>query len=150
MTNVEIQSVILDGKLGRTETLTYMANDLYEKGYVKEIYKDALLEREATYPTGVPSEPIAVAMPHAARETVNKCVISVAKLEAPIDFCRMDNPEATIPARIIFMLAIDSNDGELDVIMKIMDLVQNQEVMQKIIGMNSVEDITKIVKEHIA
>ena len=48
----------------REEAIGKMAKELYKKGYVKESYINAILDREKVFPTGLPTEEVGVAIPH--------------------------------------------------------------------------------------
>ena len=47
----------------RDEALRNMGMLLFEKGYVRESYTEALLKREEIYPTGLNLQTISIAMP---------------------------------------------------------------------------------------
>ena len=66
------------------ELLKKLANVLLEKGYVKNSYPEAILTREAAYPTGLNTKGIAIAMPHAAAEHAVQAAILVARLKEPV------------------------------------------------------------------
>lgn len=90
----------------KEEALTIMADRLYELGYVKETFKDAILAREAQYPSGLPMEHDKIAIPHTDAEHVNTSVICFAQLTSPVDFSVMGAPEETIPVQMISMFAL--------------------------------------------
>ena len=52
------------------EVLTHMASVFLEKGYVKETYLEAVLAREARYPTAIPLPVESVAIPHTMPEHI--------------------------------------------------------------------------------
>jgi len=126
--------------------LREMAEYLAAAGFVKETYCQAVLDRENAFPTGVPSEPIPVAIPHSDRGHVIKTAILVAKTAQPIPFRRIDDPNSQIDVRAIFMLAIDSNQGQLDVITQIMDLIQDAAVIESIVNASDPQAIQSAVE----
>lgn len=91
----------------REELLRTMATNLFRKGLVKESFIDAVIEREKTFATGLPTNGISVAIPHTDSEHVNKKAISVAILKEPVKFGVMGEIGAETPVQIVFMLAID-------------------------------------------
>ena len=72
-----------------SEAESFIADKLFEQGYVKQGYKDALLEREKQFPTGLPSSAPAIAIPHANADLVNKTTLAVVTLNKPVTFKNM-------------------------------------------------------------
>lgn len=85
--------------------LRTMADVLYKDGAVKASYYDAMLAREKLYPTGLPTELIKVALPHADVEHVNYSALAVAILAHPVHFCEMGTADQMLDVEIILMLA---------------------------------------------
>ena len=129
----------------RDDVLREMADYLVKRGAVKDSYSDAVIQRENTYPTGIPAEPIAVAIPHSDRNLVLNTTILVAKLGQEVLFHRIDDADLQVGVKVVFMLAVDSNQGQLGTISQIMELVQNAELIQKIAGAGSAEEIQTLV-----
>ena len=76
-----------DSDEGLIRTLAAEAERL---GYVKAGWADAVIRRERIYPTGLPTEVMKVAVPHAMeRDQVNTPVIIVATLKRPVNFKEM-------------------------------------------------------------
>jgi PTS system galactitol-specific IIA component len=73
--------------------LALMANRLIDKGYTKQSYLQAVLNREKEYPTGLPTNGVGVAIPHADTKYVLKPGIAVATLKSPVKFNVMGNPK---------------------------------------------------------
>lgn len=131
---------------GRDAALRDMAAYLTGLGMVKEGYGQAVLDREKVFPTGIPADPIAVAIPHSERDQVIRTVVLVAKAEQEIPFHRIDEPEEEVGVRVIFMLAVDSNQGQLTVITQVMDLIQNPELVDAIARAEEPGQIEEIVR----
>lgn len=83
----------------------HLADVLERAGHVAEGYAAAVVEREATFPTGLPTEP-PVALPHADPDHVIRSAMAVGILRAPVAFHEMGNPEHTLQVRIVFLLAV--------------------------------------------
>src|SRR5690554_2839083 len=109
------EKLVLVKQEGETkeDILRRLADLLEENGYVKESYYDALLEREAKFPTGIITNTTGVAIPHTDIEHVNQPAIAVATLKTPVLFNRMDDFEEVTPVNIIIMLAIKDSDAQL-------------------------------------
>lgn len=104
-----------------------LSHILYKKGYVKESYTSAILEREKQFPTGLKTPGINIAMPHTYPEHVIKPAILVATLENPIDFHEMGNSSNTVPAKLIFMLAVTDPKGHLKILSKLMSIFSQED-----------------------
>lgn len=129
----------------RDSLLREMADHLASEGRVKEEYGEAVISRENVYPTGIPAEPIAVAIPHSDRDYVLDTTILVAKLPQPVVFRRIDDGDLTVEVHVVFMLAVNSNQGQLDTIARIMELIQDAELIKKITEAGTAEEIGKLV-----
>lgn len=90
----------------REEALTAMCRVLLSKGYVKESFPAAILERERLYPSGLPMEGHKIAIPHCDSEHVNKSVILFARLANPLEFSSMGEPDVKLQVRLISMFAL--------------------------------------------
>ncbi|MGC8979364.1 PTS sugar transporter subunit IIA [Caldisericum sp.] len=88
------------------EVITFLSERLLEKGYVKEDFLPAVLEREKKFPTGLYLGSINVAIPHTDVKHVIKQAVTIVTLKNPVKFRKMDNPDEEIPVHIVFLLAI--------------------------------------------
>ncbi len=115
------------------EAITFLAKKLYEFGYVKEGYLEAVLEREQKFPTGLYLGDINVAIPHADIKYANKSGIAIVVLKNPVKFKRMDNPSEEVPVHIIFLLVIVQPDEYVKFLSKLTSAFGNQEFLSKIV-----------------
>ncbi len=106
-----------------------MADNLCKNGFVKDTYKNAILARERIFPTGLPTQPYGIAIPHTDIEHVNAPAISMARFEKPVDFVIMGEKEATIPVRVAFMLAMKEKHTQLDMLQKLMAVLQDADAL---------------------
>ena len=129
------ESLILkiDGQPEQNELLSILANQLYKQCYVKNTYKDAILEREAATPTGLYTENINVAIPHTDTKHVIEDAIVVAILDNPVKFARMDDPSSKIDVRIVIMLALSQPHGHIEMLQKVISFIQKQDVLEDIL-----------------
>lgn len=135
----------------RDEVLNEMADYLADLGMVKPTYAKAVIQRENEYPTGICTEPNAVAIPHCERDGVLKTAILVGQPGADgVTFERIDADDEYISARAIFMLAVDTDQGQLEVISKLMDVIQDAEVIKYIMDAKTCEEIKEIVTKAFA
>jgi PTS system galactitol-specific IIA component len=131
------------------EILSALADRLYELKLVKDTYKKAILDREAEYPTGLFTDNINVAIPHADIVHVNHAAICVGILGKPVKFHAMDKPAEEIDVRLVIMLALTEAHGHIDILQKIVKLIQNQELVGKIVNSKNSKLVYDIIKDQL-
>ena len=138
----------IDFKTSR-EIETFLADQLYENGYVKEGYKKALLEREQKFPTGLPSSQPAIAIPHANADLVNKTTLAIATLKEPVEFKNMGNTKEDIPVRIVIMLVIAEPHSQVKMLQKVADIVQNEKLRKEFLQAETKQKLLKLIQSAI-
>ncbi len=98
--------LFLEEAENKKEVISRLSKLLFENGYVKETYEQAVLDREAVYATGLPFEEMGVAIPHTDLEHVNKTGIAVAILDKPVPFNVMGGDNEVVDVNIVFLMAI--------------------------------------------
>ena len=68
------------------EVINELGTMLLKKGYVKDTYINAVIERERILPTGLDLGELGVAIPHTDSQHVNQANIAVGLLKNPIEF----------------------------------------------------------------
>lgn len=131
------------------DVLTFIADTLYEKGYVKETYKEALLKREENFATGLPTEPIGIAIPHSDPEHVNKPCIIIVQLKNTVKFREMGNHSNTIDAKYAFGLVFDNGEKQMPLLSSLIGMAQEEETMISLSKAETKEQILNIVKQYI-
>lgn len=129
------------------EIITYGADILYRNGYVQEGYKEAIRKREMAYPTGIEGEKISVAIPHATCELVKKPAIAVLIPEKPVEFRKMGSSDEKVKCGIVFMLVIKNPDEQLDLLKKVMLVIQNGELLEQIRNSKDSQEIIQYLQE---
>lgn len=72
-----------------------IAGILTEQGYAKDTYAQAIVDREANFPTALDMSGLNVAIPHCDVANVNKAAFCMAVLKHPVDWHKMDEPDET-------------------------------------------------------
>lgn len=135
--------ILLDLEAGsKEEVLTAMAKNLEEKGLIKSSYLEAVIAREEEFATGLPTNGVSVAIPHTDVEHVNTKTISVAVLKNPVEFGVMGDPNEMVDVELVFMLAMDKADSQLNLLQNLMQIFQNEETLK---FLANEKDKTKIV-----
>ena len=92
--------------------IRYGGSILYRLGYVKDTYTDSVLAREKLFPTGLPTQPVPIAIPHTGSEHVNRSMFYMIVFDNPVMFRQMGSEEERIPAEIMLLLAIDGMESK--------------------------------------
>ncbi len=116
----------------KKDILTKMANNLISQKYVKKSFLQAVLEREREFPTGLPTNEVGVAIPHADISHVLKPGIAVASLKNPVKFDVMGNPEEQIDVKLVFMLAIKDPDLQINILKQLVSIFQDKQILVKL------------------
>ena len=148
---IELDNIYLDIEASDyKEVLQIMGGILLEKGYVKDSYTDALLEREELSPTGLPVEPVSIAIPHTDPcHVIRPCVI-VLKLKQPVRFKDMANPEHMVDAAWIFGLVFDDGNKQLPLLASVIELAQDETAMNGLMDAEDKEEVYAVVKRYIS
>ena len=132
-----------------SEVLAFLASEMYKKNYVKEEYIQALKERENEYPTGLPSTPPGIAIPHANYEMVNKTTLAIATLKDPVLFHNMENNNEQLPIQIVIMMAIGEPHGQVEMLQKIVGIIQDEPLRQEMIRAGNDTELLELLKKAV-
>lgn len=129
------------------EVLSSLADYLIEEKMVKSSFKNAVLERENFYPTGLQFDGYGIALPHTDSEHVIKSQIAIMTLEKPVKFIEMASTDKEIDVKTIFMLALKDSNQHIKILQKVMELLQDKDAMSKIESFDdSKESVDKLIK----
>lgn len=106
---------------------------LYDNKYIDSSYIQSVVEREQIFPTGLILPNAGIAIPHASpNNNVFKNGIAAARLNKPVKFRSMENPDEEIDVNMIFMLALSSSNEHLDILKKLFCVFQNQNLINNL------------------
>ena len=149
MLDKEIFEINVKNISSKEEALTYLSDKLIEKGIVKESYKEAILNREKVFPTGLQFEKYGIAIPHTDVEHVNKEKIAVMTLENPVSFYQMGTNDVEVSVKVIFMLALKEAHSQLSILQQLIEILQDKEIMERLMNMDE-HTTSKEVKDLLA
>lgn len=147
--NIFYDAVILKEVKTKDEVISYLSQYLLEKGYVNESYCRATLEREELYPTGLPTKPIGIAVPHSNPENVIKQAIVVAITDQLIEFVEMGSSDSKTNVGIVFLLALKGENRHLNYLKNIVNYFKQENNVAKFYAVNSAELARKIFMTEI-
>lgn len=133
-----------------SDVIKFLSEKLREKGFVKESFCGAVLEREKKYPTGLYLGKVNVAIPHADIKYVNKPGMAITTLQKPILFKKMDDPTLSIPVHIVFLLALVDPNEYVKFLSNLTRSFSDKSFISLIYSLNDaerfVESIKKVIK----
>lgn len=91
------------------EAIRAVAAPLVAAGHVTADYVAAAIAREATFPTGLPTAPEPVAVPHADPDGVLVPSIALGRFREPVEFTEMA-ADRRLRVRLVLLLALQSKD----------------------------------------
>jgi PTS system galactitol-specific IIA component len=122
---------------------------LENQGYVRDTFINAVKEREKVFATGLPTPGIQVAIPHADIEHIIRPAIAIGVSAEPIDFGEMGNPDGTVGARIICMLAVTESETLVSLLQNLVGIFQDPDVLQQIVEASSSTEIAKLFNDRL-
>lgn len=131
------------------DILTKLGNELYKKGYVKESYTNALIQREELSPTGLPLSPWSIAIPHTDPKHVLKPCIVIFKLKKTILFKEIANPKKNVDVKYIFALVFTDGKKQLPLLSSVISITQDKESMNMLSMATTKEDILNAIKKYL-
>ncbi len=122
---------------------------LEHQGYVRDTFISAVKEREKVFATGLPTPGIQVAIPHADIEHIIRPAIAIGVATEPIEFGEMGNPDRTVGAQIICMLAVTESETLVSLLQNLVGIFQDPDVLQQIIEAPSATEIAKLFNDRL-
>jgi len=132
---------IFEKAVNRDEAIYRLVSLLEAGEYVKTSFRQAVIEREKLFPTGLPTQPVGIAIPHTDAEHVKSGAIAVGILKKPVVFCEMGNPESNVEVSIITMLAISEPDMLIPFLRKLAKTFQNTEFLLGLKAAKNIEEV---------
>lgn len=125
------------------QLLSLVAKDLYEKGYVKEAYEQAIISREEKYPTGLKLAGLNIAICHTEPQNVTKNTLFLVKPAHPVLFRNAETLDK-LPVDLVIGLVFTDGKLHLKNLSYLAQLFTNQQFIQEIKQVTSKEELTTI------
>jgi len=104
-------------------------------------------EREKTFPTGLPTLPVAIAIPHADPDHVSASAVGIASLQSPVSFAQMGTDGTTVLAvHALFLLAIKEREKQVEMIQQLMSVIQDQTLLAGITSAASPAEVLDLIR----
>ncbi len=138
--------VIKSSKTSKEEVLQELSDAAIAAGYARPGYCQAILEREAKYPTGLHTPEIEVAVPHADAEWTIKPSLTIAILKDPVTFDPMGGEGGLVSAELVFMLTIEDASEHVDFLRAFSTLMEAPQVLIDFKNSGDPEPIIEIIR----
>lgn len=139
--------LVIQGTANNNEEAIRLCGEaLYKAGIVEEDFADLCVKREKDYPTGLPTE-IPTAIPHAKTGRIKENAICLLKLESPVIFRRLDDDTEQVETDLIFNLVIKDPNEHLQVLKRMMEFLNNKEVLLKCKELSNEETIAYLTEQ---
>lgn len=116
---------------------------LYQNGYVKEGYLEAILKREDEHPTAIPLLDVAIAIPHVDPVYVQKSCILIYSLKNDVIFNSMLDRKET-PVSYVFFLVLENGKKHIKALSELMKAMQDSDIVNKLKADKEAQDIFKL------
>ena len=116
-----------------------------ENGFVTDQFLPKIIKRETAFPTGLQLEHRGVAIPHTDADTINKEFVAVVINDEPIEFSRMDDPDQTVGAKLVFVLGLNKPHAQLDMLQALMGIIQDNELVNSLENANDADQIHQLL-----
>ena len=149
------ENVFIDLEVADTDELfETVGRHMIDGGFAKDSFIQALKDREKVFPTGLPSGreshgSVGVGLPHSDACHVLIPATAVIRLKKPIRFIMMGSNDVVIDARVVFMLLLEEGESQLTMLQKLMDIIQDDDFMKKIMDCASPDELFELLKDLI-
>lgn len=132
------------------DVIRALSTVLVKSNYVTEEFAEDVLTRELTFPTGLPTYPVAVAIPHADPDHVQRSAFAIGILKNPVKFSQMGTNGSTyLDVHIIFLLAIKEREKQVELIRQLMLVIQSPKLLSVLLKAKHAEETELLIKQFI-
>ncbi len=132
------------------EVLARLAGLMQQSGYARNGFYEALLERERNFPTGLLTQTLPVAIPHADPEYVEEPALGIAILKEPVLFHLMDEPQQTSPVRLVFLVALKTGGAQIEFLRRFCLALRSDAFLPGLLELDSPAAVRELVIRELA
>ncbi len=133
------------------EAIQILTMSLVKTGHVSVGFAEDVWKREQTFPTGLPTQPLAIAMPHADPDHVNRSAVCIGILNAPVRFAQMGTDGSTVlDTRLIFLLAIKEREKQVELIQQLVTLIQTGSLLENLAQAKDPDTALALIQKTLA
>lgn len=130
------------------ELFEVMSEQLMGNGYVTGEFLESIKSREREYPTALPIEPYAVAIPHTDPECIVTPFIACIRLKEPVPWREMAANEVVHMVRFVFLLGFkqeDVGDAHVELLQILVSNCQKPDLMERLMQAECTESYLDVV-----
>lgn len=140
--------VLLDANVETSEeAIRLMATRLEELGFVNPGYAQMVIDREKTFPTGLPGKTMCIAIPHTDPTLVNTAAIGVIVPRRPVKFDMMGEPGSALDVSLIMPLVIKDPKSQINLLKAMMRVIQDGDLLVQIRDSRDPKEIIELLHE---
>jgi len=133
----------------KQEAVSALAEALLTAGKVRESFLEAVLEREAGYPTGLPTPGAAIAIPHTDVQHCIEPAVAVGTLRDAVEFEEMGSPGSPLEVRIVFLLSITNPEDHVEWLSRLASAFQSPQLALELLESTDAEQACRFLQAEI-
>ena len=150
MLEIRTDYIAVDVSLPDAEAvITLLAEKLHEQGAVGPDYGAATLAREQRHPTGLPTKPFCIALPHADADGVYWPALAVASLQKPVVFRNMADPDEEVSVELVLLLANNNPEEQVKALRNLALVFGQPDKLVELRSLSSPSEIVEWLKREI-
>jgi PTS system galactitol-specific IIA component len=133
----------------REAVIQRLAERLAACGAVEPEYAAAACQREAEFPTGLPTAGVHVAIPHADATHVNRAAVALATCHPPVPFRNMADPEQELPVELVVMAVVPSSEEQVRMLQRLADAFGEPEALLAMRDATEPKQLLQLFEHHV-
>jgi len=124
-----------------------MGQKFIDLGYVTPEYIPSIKEREAKYPTALPTEPYPVAIPHTEAGVILTPFIAPVRFTNLVPWGNMGDPDEKLDVKIAFMLGFNEPNAHIELLQILIYNFQKQDWVDRLLGAQTADEFYEACME---
>lgn len=133
--------------MNKEDAISQLVDRLEQANLVDKEFKQSVLDREQIFPTGLPTCPYGIAIPHADPEHVIESQVAFCSLKTPVKFQTMGSSGEEMDVSIIFLLALKNGKDHILMLQKLVDVFQDPFIVEQLARCKNQNDLELILKK---
>lgn len=121
---------------------------LLEEGMVNDNYLDGIINREEQFPTGLVTQHLNIALPHADPEFVEEAFVFICRLNTPVT-CKQMGDNREMDVQNLFFLGIKDGKNQVGLLQVFMNLFMDEEFVQQFLSIDCPDEMYRFFIDNI-